>query len=187
MTSSGSTSLAPDVFVVGAGGIGCAVGYALRAGGLAVKFVDADERKVAWGNSHGVGLDDYPLLPARFVQFEDWHPAGGSLILLCTKCFDNAAVLSRSPSSVNILPIQNGFDPALLQRSSLEGIASFVSECLPGQTHTRITRPGDLHLGRCGQGNGTITSPALEPVLQALDFGGSASGLVEAIAHASKS
>jgi 2-dehydropantoate 2-reductase len=29
----------------------------------------------------------------------------------------------------------------------LEGIASFVSECEPDQTHTRITRNGHLHLG----------------------------------------
>src|SRR6185295_9088483 len=31
---------------------------------------------------------------------------------------------------------------------ALEGIASFVSECLPGRVHTRITRNGKLHLGR---------------------------------------
>ena len=32
--------------VVGAGGIGCAVGYFLRAAGVRVTFVDADGREV---------------------------------------------------------------------------------------------------------------------------------------------
>ena len=34
------------ITVVGAGGIGCAVGYFLRAAGVRVTFVDADEAKV---------------------------------------------------------------------------------------------------------------------------------------------
>jgi 2-dehydropantoate 2-reductase len=47
-----------------------------------------------------------------------------------------------------LLPIQNGFDRELEERNHpYEGIASFVSECLPAQAHTRITRQGTLHLG----------------------------------------
>src|SRR5262249_43660388 len=70
-------------------------------------------------------------------------------VLLCTKCYDNAAVLARLPANVALIPIQNGFDPALdAQGHACEGIASFVSECLAGRTHTRITRAGKLHLGR---------------------------------------
>src|SRR5262249_53237949 len=70
-------------------------------------------------------------------------------VLLCTKCYDNGAVLARLPESATLLPIQNGFDRRLDGRGgSLEGIASFISECLPRQTHTRITRNGKLHLGR---------------------------------------
>jgi 2-dehydropantoate 2-reductase len=132
--------------VVGAGGIGCAVGYALRAAGAPVTFVDADAAKVAWGREQGIRVDRRPPLPAAFVNFDDWRPAAGTTVLLCTKCYDNAAVLARLPATVDLIPIQNGFDEALTTRSlAAEGIASFVSECLPGRAHTRITRPGRLH------------------------------------------
>jgi 2-polyprenyl-6-methoxyphenol hydroxylase-like FAD-dependent oxidoreductase len=83
------------VFIVGAGGIGCALGYALRAGGLDVTFVDADARKVEWGTLHGVGLDRLRFLPARFVHFDEWQPARQCVHLLCTKCYDNRMVLDR--------------------------------------------------------------------------------------------
>ena len=44
-------------------------------------------------------------------------------VLLCTKCYDNAAVLSRLPASATLLPIQNGFDQALEARGDFaEGI-----------------------------------------------------------------
>ncbi|MHC4414997.1 MAG: ketopantoate reductase family protein [Planctomycetota bacterium] len=162
-----------DVFVVGAGGIGCAVGYALRAGDLDVTFVDVDEQKVAWGNQHGVGLDRHPILPARFVHFEAWHPPEASVVLLCTKCYDNATVLGRLPSSVSVMPIQNGFDRALMQRSALEGISSFVSECLPERTHTEITRRGDLHIGRWGGCERDGIPPSVEPLIQLLERHGS--------------
>jgi 2-dehydropantoate 2-reductase len=46
------------------------------------------------------------------------------------------------------LPVQNGFDCLLENRGNrAEGIASFVSECPPDRTHTRITRAGKLYLG----------------------------------------
>jgi 2-dehydropantoate 2-reductase len=162
-----------DVFVVGAGGIGCAVGYALRAGDLDITFVDSDERKVEWGNRYGVGLDRHPFLPARFVHFEEWHPPEESIVLLCTKCFDNATVLARLPSSVSVMPIQNGFDRALMQHSTIEGISSFVSECLPKRTHTQITRDGDLHIGRRGRNEGDLPPPTMEKLIQVLDRHGS--------------
>src|SRR5262249_47421864 len=66
----------------------------------------------------------------------------------CTKCYDNAAVLARLPPGAVLLPIQNGFDGALdAWTPHSEGIASFVSECPPGRTWTRLTRRGKLHLG----------------------------------------
>jgi 2-dehydropantoate 2-reductase len=134
--------------VVGAGGIGCAVGYALRSASVAVQFVDANPAKVEAGNRDGVRVDDRPRLAAEFVHFDDWKPEPGATVLLCTKCYDNAAVLAKLPSDVELIPIQNGFDPqldALHHRS--EGIASFVSECSPDRPHTRITRKGELHIG----------------------------------------
>jgi 2-dehydropantoate 2-reductase len=138
---------APPVHVVGAGGIGCALGYALCAAGVPVTFVEADPEKVSWGRAHGVCVDRRPPLPARFEPFAEWELPTDGVVLLCTKCYDNAAVLARLPASAAVLPVQNGFDRALDRRGRLEGIASFVSECLPRRTHTRITRHGRLHLG----------------------------------------
>jgi 2-dehydropantoate 2-reductase len=136
------------ISVVGAGGIGCAVGYALCTAGVSVSFVDVHAGKIDWGNRHGVQLDQRPPLPARFLPFDDWVPESGDTVLLCTKCYDNARVLSRLPPSVTLIPIQNGFDPLLEARGhALEGIASFVSECAPHRPHTRITRAGRLHVG----------------------------------------
>jgi 2-dehydropantoate 2-reductase len=137
------------ITVVGAGGIGCAVSYFLRAAGVRVTFVDADEAKVEWGRARGVQVDRLPSLPAEFVPFADWQPEPGAVVLLCTKCYDNDVVLARLCEAVTLIPIQNGFDRRLDGRGGqLEGIASFISECEPHQTHTRITRNGKLHLGR---------------------------------------
>jgi 2-dehydropantoate 2-reductase len=136
------------ITIVGAGGIGVAVGYALRAAGVPVTFVDADAAKMQYGRRHGVAVDRRPPLPAEFTHFDDWHPDQDAAVWLCTKCYDNAAVLARLPAGCKVLPIQNGFDPQLdAYGHAAEGIASFVSECLPGKPHTRITRRGKLHLG----------------------------------------
>jgi 2-dehydropantoate 2-reductase len=136
------------VHVVGAGGIGCAVGHALCAAGAAVTFVDADPEKVTAGRAHGVAIHLQTFQRASFVLFAEWAPPRGVPVLLCTKCYDNAAVLARLPDAADLIPIQNGFDPALQARPPrVEGIASFVSECLPHRPVTRITRGGKLHLG----------------------------------------
>ena len=171
------------VHIVGAGGIGCAAGYALRAAGVPVVFVDANPAKVEAGHRDGVRVDDRPALPAEFVHFADWQPPPAAEVLLGTKCYDNAAVLARLPPSVRLVPIQNGFDPRLAAHGhDWEGIASFVSECAADRPHTRITRPGVLHLGpRSGSGKGqsppvatgglsasplfrTVEVPAIEPI-----------------------
>jgi 2-dehydropantoate 2-reductase len=134
------------IYIVGAGGIGCAVGYALVAAGLRPVFVDADPAKIAWGRAHGVSVDRRPPLPATFEDYGDWHPEPRAVVILCTKCYDNDAVLARLPPTTTLLPIQNGFDKAL-NGCPVEGIASFVSACDPGRTHTSITRAGCLHIG----------------------------------------
>jgi 2-dehydropantoate 2-reductase len=143
----------PPLTIVGAGGIGCAVGYAL-AEATSLVLVDANSAKVHWGNCHGLALDQRPARSATFVHFDDWQPEPRSTVLLCTKCYDNAAVLTRLPDGVVLVPIQNGFDAALQPSADdIEGIASFVSECTPDQTHIRLTRRGDLHLGPRGGGS----------------------------------
>lgn len=123
------------------------MGHALLSGGAAVTFVETDKEKLEWGRRHGIAVDDKDPLSAGFVAFDDWVPAPDDCILLCTKCYDNAAVLARVPHSAEIIPVQNGFDSDLSDRVRFEGIASFVTECISGRTHTRITRPGDLHIG----------------------------------------
>ena len=100
------------IHVVGAGGIGCAVGYALCASDMSVLFVDADGEKIEWGRNHGVVIDGLPPRPARFVAFDDWQPPADAVVLLCTKCYDNAAVLERLPESAVLIPIQNGSIPS---------------------------------------------------------------------------
>ena len=135
------------VHIVGAGGIGCAVGYALVSAEVPVTFIDANPQKVEAGNREGVRVDDRPPLRAEFVHFDDWEPSPRVPVLLCTKCYDNAAVLAKIAAEITFIPIQNGFDPTLIARGhAAEGIASFVSECMPDRPHTRITRPGELHL-----------------------------------------
>src|SRR3954453_10458119 len=104
------------VHVVGAGGIGCAVGHVLACSGVAVTFVEADEEKRRRGERDGVSVAGRAARPARVVPFEGGSPPSGALVLLCDKCYDNAAVLARLGPDVALVPIQNGFDPALEDR-----------------------------------------------------------------------
>jgi 2-dehydropantoate 2-reductase len=161
------------VTIVGVGGIGCALGHALLAGGTDVICVDSDADKLEWGRSNGIVVDERPPHPARFIPFSAWSPAADDLALLCTKCYDNRAVLDRVPDSLEIIPVQNGFDPELVGRVEIEGIASFVTECNPGTTHTRITRPGDLHIGFSGEAQGRSLPDRVEALVDVLDHHGS--------------
>jgi len=107
---------AAQVSVVGAGGIGCALGHALSAGGVEVTFIEVDDEKLDWGRRHGVGLDGQEPQPARFVHFAEWQPRPEGIVLLCTKCFDNETVLRRLPAASEVIPVQNGFDRELVER-----------------------------------------------------------------------
>jgi 2-dehydropantoate 2-reductase len=83
-----------------------------------------------------------------FVGFADWQPPTHAVILLCTKTYDNRAVLARLTATHRLVPVQNGYDTALDSSDSAgEGIASFVSECAGERPAARITRPGSLHIG----------------------------------------
>lgn len=172
------------VYVVGAGGIGCAVGYGLSLAGAEIIFVDANPEKVSWGRDHGVAVNRLPPRSAEFQHFDDWRPEVDAVIVLCTKCYDNAAVLARLQTPAFLIPIQNGFDGALEARAGRapEGIASFVSECSPRQTHTRITRRGRLHFGsRATGGTSNSAIPGRDDILarfrQALRSGSTRLGI----------
>jgi 2-dehydropantoate 2-reductase len=163
------SEITKSVTVVGAGGIGCALGHALCAGGIEITYVEIDPAKLEWGRRHGVAVDEGPPQPSTFVSFGEWSPSPDDLILLCTKCYDNGAVLERIPKSAWIIPVQNGFDAALVDRVEVEGIASFVTECLPGRTHTRITRHGALHIGFSAEANGRSLTRSVETMIDVLE------------------
>jgi 2-dehydropantoate 2-reductase len=163
----------PGVTVVGAGGIGCALGHALRVGGIHVTFVESDPVKLEWGRRNGVAVDERPPQFSTFLSFEEWRPSADELVLLCTKSYDNQAVLDRIEDSVEIIPVQNGYDAELANRVEVEGIASFVTECIPGRTHTRITRPGDLHIGFSVSAEGRTLPARIEALVDMLERHGS--------------
>jgi 2-dehydropantoate 2-reductase len=165
------------VHVIGAGGIGCAVGYTLVAAGIQVVFVETNNAKVVAGMRDGVRMDDRERRNAVFVGFAEWLPEPGVPVLLCTKCYDNAAVLGKLTDTSAMIPIQNGFDPQLNSKGHMvEGIASFVSECARDRPWSRITRPGDLHIGPRISG---VALPAA--LLGALKRGAAITGLFRVV------
>ena len=126
-------------------------------------FVDANPAKIEWGKAHGVGVDRLPRLPARFVPFAEWQPGPGATVWLCTKCYETLPCSHACPRSQRYSGAKRPLDPALdAHGHAWEGIASFISECIPNQTHTRITRRGRLHLGlrslRAFEKKGTVPS-----------------------------
>ena len=136
------------VHILGIGGIGAALGWALAQGGYYVVLIDNHSSKIAQGRKNGITVVGLGTQQISIVAFDDWIPPDEGFILLCTKTYDNPAVLARLPDDAFLVPIQNGFDPELEQRDhACEGIASFVSECQRDRPVTRITRPGSLHIG----------------------------------------
>jgi 2-dehydropantoate 2-reductase len=136
------------IHILGAGGIGVALAWCLVRHGREVTLVDAHAGKVESGRKEGLTVAGHGTEHPAFVAFSDWAPPQDGVVLLCTKTYDNPAVLARLSDPSCLVPVQNGFDPKLDQlRHPGEGIASFVSECLRDRPVTRITRPGCLHLG----------------------------------------
>lgn len=136
------------IHILGIGGIGAALGWALAQGGYSVVLIDNHSSKIAQGRKNGITVVGLGTQQISIVAFDDWIPPDEGFILLCTKTYDNPAVLARLPDDAFLVPIQNGFDPELEQRDhACEGIASFVSECQRDRPVTRITRPGSLHIG----------------------------------------
>lgn len=136
------------VHILGAGGIGVALGWCLLRDGCDVTMVEIHPGKVSAGRENGLTVVDHGTEYLNFTAFDDWIPPTGAYILLCTKTYDNPIVIERLRSASHLVPVQNGFDPELdcLDHPG-ECIASFVSECEREQPVTRITRPGSLHIG----------------------------------------
>lgn len=133
--------------IVGAGGIGCSVAAALLRSATPFRLIERDPAKLDFARSQGLRLNGQHLGTVQVVPFDDWQPPRGGTVLLCVKCYDNAAVLDRI-NGEQVIPIQNGYDPLLEAADHAhEAIASFVAHCEPGTLSVRITRPGDLHIG----------------------------------------
>jgi len=134
--------------ILGAGGIGIVAATCLVRAGWDVTMVESNPSKVAAGRRDGMMLDDHPTQCVNFVSFDQWSPPTDTTVLLCTKTFDNAAILQRIADTKTLLPIQNGYEPQLeLLNHPAEAIASFVSECPADRPAARITRAGSLHIG----------------------------------------
>ena len=113
----------------------------LTAAGLPVTFIEADGDKIAWGRVHGVQVDNRPPKPADFLPFDDWSPDPGATVLLCTKCYHNSAVLGRLPAGVDLIPIQNGFDPAPGKRTTRRGGDRLVCLGMPAGAEPNAHHP----------------------------------------------
>ena len=136
------------IHILGAGGIGTVLAWGLASEGYSVILVESHPGKLAQGQKEGVTVVGRGAQPVPFMAFDDWTPPDDGFVLLCTKTYDNPAVLARLSENTFLVPVQNGFDPELEQRNHAgEGIASFVSECERERPITRITRPGSLHIG----------------------------------------
>ncbi len=140
--------LPTTVDVVGAGGIGICLAIALHQAGCRVQLIESSGSKLAQGNQNGIQIAGFDPVRLPMKPFQDWNPNPNTPIFLCVKGYHTSVVLEKIPPICSIIPIQNGFDQALAARAqSLEGIASWISECDPNVALTRITRRGDLHFG----------------------------------------
>ncbi len=147
-----SEPLPKSADVIGAGGIGICIAVALHRAGCQVRLVETSASKLRRGNREGVQIDGSAPEPIPLVAFQDWIPYPNAPLFLCIKGYHNSQALEKICPNIPIIPIQNGFDPKLAERTTLlEGIASWISECDPEAPHTRITRRGDFHFGpACG-------------------------------------
>ncbi|HUL07125.1 MAG TPA: FAD-dependent oxidoreductase [Candidatus Acidoferrum sp.] len=137
-----------QVHVVGAGGIGVVLAWSLARAGWDVTLVERRSDKIASGQAEGLVVAGQAAVKLPFVGFADWQPPAHAVVLLCTKTYDNRAVLARLTTTHRLVPVQNGYDTALDSSDFAgEGIASFVSECERERPAARITRSGSLHIG----------------------------------------
>ena len=140
--------ISSPIHIIGAGGIGVAVGYALAQKGCDVLMVESDREKCDYGQEHGMVVEGHDPIKLPFLHFSEWQSSNDALTLLCTKTFNNSEVLNKVANRQGIIPVQNGYDLELDNNTHFgEGIASFVSECERHRPVTRITREGELHIG----------------------------------------
>jgi 2-dehydropantoate 2-reductase len=59
------------VHVVGAGGIGCAIGFTFRAAGWPLTMIERSPSKIEWRRQHGIRVDQRLAVPncERLIMF----------------------------------------------------------------------------------------------------------------------
>jgi len=138
----------PSAHILGAGGIGIAVAASLVQAGIDVTVVESNRVKVAAARRDGMSLNGRVIEPVRVMHFDEWQQPAGATVWLCTKTFDNQAILDRIDEPCNLVPIQNGYEPRLERMDHpAEAIASFVSYCPADRPVATITRAGAIHIG----------------------------------------
>ena len=97
--------------ILGAGGIGIAVAESLIHAGWQVTLVESNAAKLQAARECGMTLEGRPTRKPPVQDFASWQPPTNTPVLLCTKTFDNPAVLERLRSVQRLVPVQNGYDP----------------------------------------------------------------------------
>lgn len=134
--------------IVGAGGIGCVVSWALLAAGKPIRVFESNSCRRDWIRRYGIHLQGWGI---QRPLVDELSPEAGELkgpTIVCIKTYDNHSVLSYIRKTVPLLVIQNGMDPVwdrLPDRTC--GIATFIGEAIKGTTNVNLTRSGRLLLG----------------------------------------
>jgi 2-dehydropantoate 2-reductase len=80
----------------------------LARGGWNVTMVYINEAKLEAGRRDGIEVNGVKESNLRFTSFAEWTPAERTILLVCTKTYDNPAVLARIALRHLLVPIQNG-------------------------------------------------------------------------------
>jgi len=134
--------------VVGAGGIGCVVSWALLSTGRSIRLFERNSAKRYWIQKNGIQLAGWGTQWPWIGQLDnDLRQLKGPTIV-CVKTYDNQSVISYLSASFPLLVIQNGIDAVWEETPErISGIASFISESICETGGVQLTRPGDLHIG----------------------------------------
>lgn len=137
-----------QVYVVGAGGIGCIVSWALTVAGYRVCVVESNSTRRDWIGHHGIQLKGWGTVRPRVVEPTTFQKLDANRVVVCVKSFDNPSVIPMVKHCRSVLMIQNGIDPRLdgiVHRT--DGIASFIGEAEKGTGRVRLSRSGNVYLG----------------------------------------
>lgn len=145
--------------VVGAGGIGCVVSWALLSTGQPIRLFERNSAKRQSIHDQGIQFAGWGTQWPWIGHLDDDLKHFRNPTIICVKTYDNQSVFPFLSPDFPVLIIQNGMDPVwedAPQRTS--GIASFISESIPGTGRVDLTRLGELHLGAENHCNGWINT-----------------------------